>query len=119
MKKKQKKEEEDEADQILDAAIAQNRQKRIEEAFSKRRILTGMTDYQNLQGNQEVVEWPQADYVNSIKALTELQLKEIHLFKLAQDDNFGSNIGAQFITTESKSIMIMAKSVKESSAASA
>ena len=46
-----------------------------------------------------MIEWPQLSEVQEIK---EMRLKEIRLFKLAQDDNFGSNIGAEFITNDGK-----------------
>ena len=70
-----------------------------------------MSDYRNFKGN--VTEWPQAEGIQDLVTVSNLRLKEINLFKRAEDDNFGSNIGAQFITTESKSLMIRAKSVQE------
>ena len=42
-----------------------------------------------------------------------MKLKEIRLFKLAEDDNFGSNIGAEFITNGGKSTKVYAKSVTD------
>ena len=112
-RKKKKKQEEAEDEAILDAYIAQNKHKRIETAFENRRVLTLMTEYQKLSETEKIIEWPHVASSNEITPIYDLRLKEIQLFKLAEDDNFGSNIGVDFVTSTSESTMIRANNVKK------
>ena len=49
--------------------------------------------------------------MKEIKEPRQLKLSELNLFKLAQNDSFGSNIGVQFLTYDQKPTMILAKSI--------
>ena len=72
-----------------------------------------MTEYQKLSETEKIIEWPHVANSNEITPLYDLRLKEIQLFKLAEDDNFGSNIGVDFVTSTAESTMIRANNVKK------
>ena len=52
-----------------------------------------MTDYEKHKETGEVMEWPDDQLITEIKEPKQLKLQELNLFKLAQNDSFGSNIG--------------------------